>query len=428
MGDPAAPRVLRNRYRLGDVLGVGTHATVYRAEDLLLRRGVAVKVVTGGAADAAILAAQEAEARRLAGLTMHGLVTLFDVAVERSAEGPATVFLVLELVDGTDLKRVLARGPLPARQVAHIGLDLAEALHHMHERGVVHRDVTPANVLLLDHAAERRPRVKLGDFGLQDLVGGAAASGAYRSPEQIAGEPANGASDVYALGLVLVECLTGRPDGLDDVVAGEWRRPLTAMLDPDPAARPDAATLVATFGRLVVEETGRHREAPRRSEETARLAAVRAYGVLDTPPDAPFDRIADLASRVLGTRMAAIGLLDADRIWFKARVGELPAEVPRVDPLHVALLEGASAAAVRDAAADPELSGDPLVALLGIRFAAAAPIRTAEGLLIGLLAVYDETPADLDPSAADTLTDLAAIVLHELELRRAARRAALARR
>ena len=335
---------------------------------------------------------------------------------------------MLELVEGTDLKRVLARGPLPARQVAHIGLDLAEALRHMHDRGVVHRDVTPANVLLLDHAAERRPRVKLGDFGLQELVGGAAAAGAYRSPEQVAGAAATGASDVYALGLVLLECLTGRPDGLPAVVAEEWRRPLTAMLDPDPAARPDAATLVATFGRLVVDETGRHREGPRRAEETGRLAAVRAYGVLDTPPDAPFDRIAHLAARVLGTRMAAIGLLDADRVWFKARVGELPAEVPRGEPLHAALLEGPSPTAVRDAAADPALSGDPLVALLGIRFAAAAPIRTADGLLIGLLAVYDETPAAFDPSAAATLADLAAIVLHELELRRAARRAALARR
>jgi hypothetical protein len=425
---PTAPlRTLQGRYRLTEVLGHGARATVYRAEDLLLGREVAVKVIAGTDPDAAT--AREAEARRLASLTMHGLVTLLDAGVEQVPDGSTRVFLVLELVEGTDLKRVLARGPLPPRQVAHIGLDLAEALRYMHDRDVVHRDVTPANVLLLDHGAERRPRVKLGDFGVRDIVGAAAAEGAYRSPEQVEGSPASPPGDVYALGLVLLECLTGTggPDALETAPPGPWRSTLAAMLDPDPARRPGAEALVATFRRLIVEETGRHRSPARASGEEARLAAVRAYGVLDTPPDAPFDRISSLAARVLDVPMAAIGILDADRVWFKARTGPLPAQVARDAPLHAALLDGDGVIEVQ--AVGDGLTADPLVVDdPALRFAAAAPLLTPEGLRLGMLAVYDSTPRTLPAGAEATLADLAAIVLHELELRRAARRAALARR
>src|SRR5206468_9137194 len=101
--------------------------------------------------------------------------------------------------------------------------------------------------------------------------------------------------------LVLLECLTGPSAGLDAVAADGWRSILAAMLDPDPDRRPDAREAVEAFRRLIVEETGRHRGGPGDSAEPERLEAVRGYGVLDTPPDAPFDRIAQLAARVLGT-------------------------------------------------------------------------------------------------------------------------------
>ncbi|HEV7624080.1 MAG TPA: serine/threonine-protein kinase [Amnibacterium sp.] len=429
-GPPTAPlRTLQDRYRLTEVLGHGARATVYRAEDLVLGRDVAVKLIAVTAAEPGALREQEAEARRLASLTMHGLVTLLDAGVEIPADGPPRIFLVLELVEGTDLKRVLTRGALAPRQVAHIGLDVAEALQYMHDRGVVHRDVTPANVLLLDHGSERRPRVKLGDFGVQGIVGAAAADGAYRSPEQVAGRAAVPASDVYALGLVLLECLTGAvgPGAAAAAPPDPWRSTIARMLDPDPARRPDAAALAATFRRLVVEETGRHRGRAAHPGEDDRLAAVRAYGVLDTPPDAPFDRITHLASLVLDAPMAGIGILDADRVWFKSRSGPLPAEVPRAAALHAALLDGDGVVELADAV--DAFAADPLVAAAPqVRFAAAAPLLTAEGVRVGLLGVYDTAPRILPPGAAETLADLAAIVLHELELRRAARRAALARR
>lgn len=430
MGAPVggAPlRTLGGRYALLHVLGHGARATVYRGEDRLLGRGVAVKVLETGAADGTELRAQEAEARRLASLSMHGLVTLYDVGIELAPPGPPTVFLVLELVEGTDLKRMLGRGPLPARQAAHVGLDLAEALAYMHERGVVHGDVTPANVLVLDHGADRRLRVKLGDFGVQDLVGAAGAAGAYRSPEQASGGAAVAASDVFALGLVLLECLTVGSGTTDAVPEGAWRRTVAAMLDPDPAARPDAASLVDAFRAIVVEETGRHRSRSRPQDEEQRLAALKGYGVLDTPPDAAFDRIAQLAARVLGVAGAAIGLIDADRVWFKSRLGPVPAEVPRDAPLAAALQDERGEAGIADATADPAFATDPLVTG-GVRFAAAAPIVTAEGSRIGMLAVVDVAERTLGEGERASLADLAAIVLHELELRRAARRMALARR
>lgn len=424
-GPPTGPaRIVQGRYRLGEVLGHGSRATVHRAEDLLLGRDVAIKLIAGTVADPAALTGQEAEARRLASLTMHGLVTLLDAGVDVEADGGPRIFLVLELVEGADLKRVLARGPLQGRQVATMGLDLAEALQYMHDRGVVHQDVTPANVLLLDHGSERRPRVKLGDFGVEDIVG-AAAQGAYRAPEQGEQGRATPASDVYALGLVLLEALTGVVGlrALEVLPAGPWRATLAGMLDADPDRRPRAESLVADFRRLIVAETGRHRGSDPSPGEEARLAAVRGYAVLDTPPDAPFDRIAHLASRVLDVPMAAIGILDADRVWFKARTGPVPTEVPRDDAVHSGLLDGDGVVELPLDAAIALGAGGPAV-----RFAAAAPLVTLDGLLLGLLAVYDTEPRTLPPAADETLADLAAIVLHELELRRAARRAALARR
>ncbi len=427
---------VRTRYRRTSVISAGPTATVHRAEDLLLGREVAVKVFEGGS-DAEALRRQEAEARLLASLSMHALVTLLDGGVEIDASGSPRMFLVLELVDGPDLGRVLEQGPLGQRQVGHIAADVADALGYLHAHGVVHGDLKPENVLLLD-SAERRPRVKLADFGLTGIVGPREGAG-YRSPEQVAGGPPAPAADVYALGLLVLHCLTGRrPPGAPVAVPAdlpeEWRRVLAGMLAERPEDRPAPDALAETFRGLVVEETGRHRGPDDPRLEADRLAAVRAYGVLDTPADAPFDRITSLAVRVHGVPMAAVGILDAQRVWFKSAVGLDVHEVPWPSPLHRALLGGALAGdgrtvLVADAAADPRTATDALVAgPQSVRFAAAAPLVTVDGFTVGLVAIYDTAPRDSTPELLDTLADLAAIVLHELELRRAARRMALARR
>src|SRR3954451_7469529 len=135
------------RYRRTAVISTGPAATVHRAEDLLLGREVAVKVFSGGS-DADALRRQEAEARLLASLSMHGLVTLLDAGVEHEPAGTPRMFLVLELVDRPDLGRALEQGPLVPRQVGHIAVDVAEALAYLNAHGVVHGDLKPGNVLL----------------------------------------------------------------------------------------------------------------------------------------------------------------------------------------------------------------------------------------------------------------------------------------
>ncbi|MDH2444466.1 GAF domain-containing serine/threonine-protein kinase [Amnibacterium sp. CER49] len=452
MAAPDAPvpqRVLQGRYRLRSVLGSGGKAVVYRAMDELLGREVAVKVFTARAVDAAEIRQQEAEARLLASLSMHGLVMLLDAGVDLTADGTPQVFLVMELVEGHDLKELLRSGSLTLRQVAHFGFDLTDALQYVHEHGVVHRDVKPANVLLLDYGADRRPRVKLADFGIAALGVGQegddlrTGTAAYLSPEQVAGEPVGPPSDVYSLGLVLLECITGRMEYPGEPAAAarerlvrapeipadlppEWRGVLAGMLARRPEDRPALPDLVLAFRQLVVEETARHRPGrPARQGDGERADALRAYGVLGTPPDDAFDRITALAARIVETPLAAIAFPDGDALWFKSRIGLASPAVPR-GALASLALDDAGPTVVEDAAADPRTADDPLVTGPDrVRFFAAVPLTTPDRVRIGMLCVLDVWPRTLEPDARDSLVDLAAVVMHEMELRRAARRAAL---
>ncbi|MFT7840221.1 serine/threonine-protein kinase [Saccharothrix sp. BKS2] len=208
-------RVLVDRYRLDGVLGVGGMARVHLGWDLRLRRPVAVKVCT--ATDEVGVRRFAHEARTLAALVHPGLVPVYDLA-----ESGPTPFVVMRLLDGGTLRDLLAAGPLPTGRVRELGARLADALAHVHSRGVVHRDVKPGNVLLDRHGAAH-----LADFGLArsadatrltrvDEVVGTAA---YLAPEQIRGEDVGPPADVYALGLVLLECLTGRREYGGGVVA-----------------------------------------------------------------------------------------------------------------------------------------------------------------------------------------------------------------
>lgn len=233
---------------------------VYRARDTLLNRAVAVKVFRDGATE---VARTTAETHLLAGLNHPALVTLFDAHL--GAEEPR--YLVMEYVDGPTLDERLHRGPLTSAVVARLAADLADALHVAHQAGIVHRDVKPANVLL------RTPGVtgeefsaKLADFGIAHMVdatrlttpGTIIGSAAYLSPEQVTGEDPRPPADIYSLGLVLLEALTGRKafaqEGLREAVlarlsqdpvvpsevGGEWGALLTDMTARDPAHRPTA--------------------------------------------------------------------------------------------------------------------------------------------------------------------------------------------
>jgi eukaryotic-like serine/threonine-protein kinase len=216
-------RILLDRYEVLAPLGAGGMGEVYRARDNRLHREVAVKVLPEAfAGDGEALARFEREARAIAALSHPNLLAIYDFG----ADGGVS-FAVTELLHGQTLRAALAAGGLPWRKAADLAAALAEGLAAAHSRGIVHRDLKPENVFV---TAENR--IKILDFGLarwvRDDAAGTEATSApttpdptrpgtvlgtvgYMSPEQVRGEPAGPASDLFAFGCVLSEMLTGRP-------------------------------------------------------------------------------------------------------------------------------------------------------------------------------------------------------------------------
>ncbi|WP_162150450.1 serine/threonine-protein kinase, partial [Arthrobacter sp. H5] len=216
-GDVASFVILGGRYKLGTPIGQGGMASVYQARDEVLGREVAVKLFRAGVIGDDETDRQQSEARVLAGLSHRNLVTVFDVGTDTATLHPQT-YLVMELVQGEDLHRARYNASLTEEETAAMGAGVADALAYIHGRDIVHRDVKPANILLGGRGDVQRARnPKLTDFGIARLMDGArlTATGqsigtaAYLSPEQAEGISVTPASDVYSLGLVLLECLTG---------------------------------------------------------------------------------------------------------------------------------------------------------------------------------------------------------------------------
>ena len=153
--------LLSGRYRISDLVGRGSQSSVFRAYDELLQRDVAVKLFRNDADDLEQTRRQGEEIRILAGMSHHALVTLFDAGADLSDRNDPLTYLVMELVRGQDLRHRGAQGPLSTAHMAHIGYDLADGLSFIHHHGIVHRDVKPANILLVDYSNDdRRPRAK----------------------------------------------------------------------------------------------------------------------------------------------------------------------------------------------------------------------------------------------------------------------------
>jgi sigma-B regulation protein RsbU (phosphoserine phosphatase) len=159
-------------------------------------------------------------------------------------------------------------------------------------------------------------------------------------------------------------------------------------------------------------------------DEDARMAAVRRYDILDTPPDGAFDRIAALAADLFGVPIGIVSIVDSDRIWFKAHHGLDVTQIDRDPGLCASAVLGSEPWVVTDAPSDPRTLSNPLVAgEFGLRFYAGVPLTTHDGYNLGTLCVIDRQPRAVDESETRALQDLAAVVVDELELRRAARRA-----
>ena len=276
--------LLADRYQLGEVIGRGGMAEVHRATDLKLGRPVAVKILLDGAGDETDRARFIAEARTLAMLSHGGLVTVLDAGFGAGFSGQGSAgmvagapggagsvdgfdqpFLVMELVEGPTMRHLMKDGPMELDELGSFAVQIADALAYVHARGVVHRDVKPGNVLIGPDG-----RVKLADFGIARLIeqrthhtrsGMAIGTAAYIAPEQVNGGQVEGAADVYSLGLVLLEAITGRREypGTPAEAAHArlhrppeipplppvWRDLLGDMTALDPADRPSPADAAA---------------------------------------------------------------------------------------------------------------------------------------------------------------------------------------
>ena len=336
------PIVLGDRYELLELVGRGGMAEVYRGFDRSLVRVVAVKLLPPDRRhdDTESLRLQD-EARAAAGLSHPHVIAVHDVGV--STHG---LYVVMELLGGRTWRDELAeRGRLPEAEVARVGSAVASALAHAHAHGIVHRDVNPSNVMLLDDGSP-----KLMDFGIakiEDLpglteTGRVVGTAAYVSPEQARGERLDGKSDVYSLGCSLYELLTGaapfRGSGSADVASARLREPpvpprrilpiisvgmedvvLRAMA-LDPRDRPDAAALATALGGLTERPEDRDRRAADPDGATGVLPPAGADDDTaterdtppspDTPPPYPALRRAGIALVVLGVlALLVIGVL-----------------------------------------------------------------------------------------------------------------------
>ncbi len=289
--DARVGTLVADRYRVDRLIGRGGMASVYEAADQQIPRRVALKIFKPELADGDDMRRHEAEVALLASLNHPGLVTLYDAST--TDDGGAV--LVLELVDGDDLRLTMDRGTLPGEEVAVIGAAVADALSYSHDRGIVHRDVKPGNILVPSHdGTDTAPRAKLADFGIARLVdetrvtatGAVLGTAHYLSPEQAIGGTVGPASDVYSLGLVLLEALTG-----ERTFPGTGVESAAARLARDPFLPPDMSP---EWSGLIRSMTAREPD----DRPTARDTSERLRSIASIPAFRPVDENLE-ATRVL---------------------------------------------------------------------------------------------------------------------------------
>jgi eukaryotic-like serine/threonine-protein kinase len=282
--------LIAGRYRLDSKIGEGGLAAVYRGLDITLERVVAVKILRPDmATDEDAVTRFRREAHSAAKLSHPNIIQLFDTGVDGDV-----YYIVMEYLPEPDLKRIIREyAPLPLRKVLEVSIQCARALAYAHRQGLVHRDVKPHNILFTDDG-----RVKLSDFGIAAAAGeqGLTADGLvlgsayYISPEQAQGGPATAQSDIYSLGVVMFECITGRVPFAGataaEIAAKHVRERPPALRSLNPAITPSAEFVINKA--MAREAARRYRSADEMLVDLEKLAdgvELDRTGVLGIPTE-----------------------------------------------------------------------------------------------------------------------------------------------
>lgn len=327
------PEVLAGRYRLEEPVGRGGMAEVHRAHDTTLDRKVAVKVLHQRFADDEQFQARfRQEAQAAASLNHPNIVGVYDTGEENGLP-----FFVMELVEGRSLQEVIARGGLTEQRALEVAADTCAALRYAHERNLVHRDIKPGNILLAEDGT-----VKVADFGIAraidaDTVTQTAAilgTAAYLSPEQAQGRAADARSDLYALGIVLYELLTGQQPFQGDSAVTVAYQHVQELPTPPRELDPSLTTAAEAIAMRAMAKNpaNRYPDAAAMREDLLRALAgeaVSAPAVLrrdDTAALPPLDLApaddpaGSRASRIVGYVLLGVLTLAAvgGAVWFLA--------------------------------------------------------------------------------------------------------------
>ncbi len=306
------PSQLAGRYRLEQKIGEGGLATVWRAWDTVLDRPVAVKLLRPELArDAGVVARFRREAHAAAKLNHPHIVQIYDTGQD---EAQGLYFIVMELLPEPDLKHIIDDyAPLPSRKVIEVAVQCCRALAYAHRQGIVHRDVKPHNILFTDEGI-----AKLSDFGIAAAVGETGTispgmivgSAAYMSPEQAQGKPVGPQSDLYSLGCVMFEALTGRPPFLGDSAAA-----VAAMHVHERVPSPRTLNPTVTTAEEFVLMKALAREAGRRYQAAEQM-------------------LADLTKLAVGEELDRTGVIArTDERTIPLRVTPAPVTAPAPVPL-----------------------------------------------------------------------------------------------
>ncbi|WP_164200280.1 serine/threonine-protein kinase [[Micrococcus luteus] ATCC 49442] len=305
--------VVGDRYRLAEVVGRGAMSSVYRAQDENLGRDVALKLFVPQAPDADALKRQEAEIMLLATLNHPSLVTLLDAGIDTRVPDEPRPFLTMELVEGQDLRSRIRHSAVPLDELAVLGAGIADALAYVHGLGIIHRDIKPGNILLVQIRPGEPLRAKVTDFGIARIAdstrltatGAMVGTAAYLSPEQAMGSPLSPATDIYSLGLVLLECIKQEmeypgsavesavarlhraPTIPPDLPAG-WADLIRSMTSMEPGERPTAVDIETALRQALVSPASTPGGL---APETTRVLPGRPFRAPSVPPDLPVGEV-----------------------------------------------------------------------------------------------------------------------------------------